>query len=113
MMLGPLAAHKETGDGRFEVGSWVHFGKDVGDWPKIARLAYLLVVPYQLHITIFPASDDGGYILTAHYEWSAYSPLWAYWHLRKKYYDEAEGVCRTSYLFSDADGFVPTIGPAT
>jgi hypothetical protein len=107
-MFGPLAAHKETGDGRDEHGSYVYFGRDISSWPKPIRVLYLWINVYQLHITIFPTPEGEGWILTAHYEYSAYSPLWALWHLRKKFYDEAEGVRRTVLLLEDADGFIPT-----
>lgn len=104
---GPLAAHKTTNDGRREAGSWVFFGRDLSGWPKPIRVLYLWVVPHQLHITIFPVNGDG-WIVTAHYEYSAYSPLFAYWHLKVKFYDEAEGVRRTTLLLDDAKSFIPT-----
>ena len=100
---GPLAAHKDTDDGRREVGSWVYFGRDISSWPKPIRVAYLWVTPYHLHITLFPAADGDGYDVTAHYEYSAYSPFVAYWHLRAKFYDIEEGVRRARALLNDAD----------
>ena len=103
-MPGPLAAHKDTTDGRREVGSWVYFGRDISSWPKPMRVAYLWVTPYQLHLTIFPAADGDGYDVTAHYEYSAYSPFVAYWHLRAKFYDIEAGVDRARTLLGDADG---------
>jgi hypothetical protein len=108
VMPGPLAAHKDLNDGRREAGSWVYFGRDISSWQKPFRVLYVWLTPYQLHITIFSTADGEGWILTAHYEYTAYSPLWALWHLRKKYYDEAEGVRRTVLLLEDVDGFIPT-----
>lgn len=105
-MPGPLAAHKSDAAGRPEHGSWVHFGRDISGWPKPVRVLYLWIVPHQLHITIFPGGDDA-WRVTAHYEYSAYSPLFAYWHLRAKYYDVDEGVGRATQLLDDADAFAP------
>ena len=88
--LGPLAAHKELPDGRQEVGSWVDLGERVSPrWLEALRLA---VTPWQTHVTIFPGGRDGEWLVTAHHERSAYSPLTALWHLRATDYSPARGV---------------------
>lgn len=107
-ILGPLAAHKALPDGRHEHGSWVRFGRDVRSWPAIARLLYKLIAPYQTHPTVFPGDVEGEWLVTGHHEYSAYSPLFAYWHLQKKYYDPDEGVRRIVDALEDYDAFEPT-----
>lgn len=102
--LGPLAAHKTLADGRGEVGSWVDLGERIQ--PAFGEFLRLLLRPWQTHITLFEAADDtDGYLVTAHYERSAYSPLWAYWHLRGEDMDIERGVKIVAEQLVDRDEF--------
>ena len=105
--LGPLAAHKETDDGRREVGSWVDVGERVEPkWLEAIRLQFRT---RQTHITLFEASDtDDQWLVSAHREYSAYSALTAYWHLRAKDYDPDAGVERVREQLADRDRFEPS-----
>ena len=104
--LGPLAAHKETSDGRREVGSWVDVGERVApQWLEALRLQ---AHTRQTHVTLFDASDtDDPWLVTGHEEYSAYSALTAYWHLRAKDYDPAAGVTAVRDQLGDRDRFEP------
>jgi len=61
---------------------------------------------------VFPAladaGDGDGWLMTGHREYSAYSPLWAYWHLQAKYYDEDEGVRRLAAALWEYEQFEPS-----
>ena len=105
--LGPLAAHKETSDGRREVGSWVALGERVEPkWLEALRLQFRT---RQTHVTLFEADDLGDqWLVTAHEEYSAYSALTAYWHLRAKDYDPDAGVERVREQLADRERFEPT-----
>ena len=105
--LGPLAAHKETSDGRREVGSWVDVGERVE--PKWLEALRLQAHTRQTHVTLFEASDtDDQWLVTSHEEYSAYSALTAYWHLRAKDYDPDAGVAAVRDQLGDRDQFEPT-----
>jgi len=93
MQLGPLAAHKSL-DANEEVGSWIYLDRNIRHSPAIVRLLWKLLYPYQVHVTIFKdgSSDTDRYIVTAHREYSAYSPLYAYWHLRAKKMNIEAGI---------------------
>ena len=102
--LGPLAAHKSLPDGRQELGSWVDLGDRISPgWLEALRL---MVTPWQTHITLFEADDtDDQYLVTAHHERSAYSPLTAYWHLRARDYSPSRGVEIVSEHLADRERF--------
>ena len=105
--LGPLAAHKETSDGRREVGSWVDVGERV--YPKWLEALRLQFHTRQTHVTLFEADDLGDqWLVTAHREYSAYSALTAYWHLRAKDYDPAAGVAAVRDQLGDRGQFEST-----
>ena len=54
--LSPLAAHKETPDGRREAGSWGRYmGLDIDAFPWPLSAIVLMAVPRQLHATLFEA----------------------------------------------------------
>lgn len=106
--LGPLAAHKSY-QGVGEVGSWVKHGPIRPrslPWPLSA--AYLLVYPYQTHVTLFPHPTGDGYLLTAHREYSAYSPFVAYWHFKRRRYSPQSGIKRVSADLKNVESFVPS-----
>ena len=91
----PLAAHKEDWEGRNEVASLAHYGRDgseIESWDKLKRFVMMaFVIEKQLHVTLFE-DDNGDVIVTAHYEDSPYNALRAYKHLRGKNYDVERGV---------------------
>lgn len=105
--LSPLAAHKAF-LGHGEVGSWARFGPlrpRSLPWPL--STLYLLAYPYQTHVTLFP-DGEGGVLVTAHHEYSAYNPLVAYWHLRGKGIDVDRGVREVTDVFADHREFEPS-----
>ena len=129
--VSPLAAHKETPDGRREIGSWGRFGGidiDAFPWPLSALI--LMTRPRQLHATPFEArpedlatsewdpdvaeavaaGDVVPVLVTGHSEKSPYNPVYAYRHLRGIGYDVDAGVEQLADLLVDeADiEFAPT-----
>jgi hypothetical protein len=46
--------------------------------------------------------------VTAHYEYSAYNPLVAYWHLRGRGLDVDRGVAEVAATLADMDAFEPS-----
>ena len=104
MQLGPLAAHKSL-DANEEVGSWIYLDRNIRDAPAIVRLLWKLLYPYQIHVTIFKDADTDSdrYIVTAHREYSAYSPLYAYWHLRATKMDVEAGITFVQEAIGPAD----------
>ena len=112
--LSPLAAHKETPDGRREAGSWGRYGGgiDVDAFPWPASALVLMACPRQLHATLFEARpEDFGapewdpdvreeigagdvvpVLVTGHSEKSPYNPVYAYRHLRGTGYEVDAGV---------------------
>lgn len=120
--LSPLAAHKETPDGRREVGSWGRYGGidiDAFPWPTSAFV--LMAYPRQLHATLFEgrpedlnsnlwdpelqeavdAGDLTPVLVTGHSEKSPYNPVYAYRHLRGVGYDVDAGVDQLAQLLVD------------
>ena len=111
--LSPLAAHKETPDGRREVGSWGRYGGidiDALPWPLSALV--LMAYPRQLHLTPFDGRPEDlnssrwgrGYgeaveagdltpvLVTGHREKNPYNPVFALRHLRGVGHDTDAGV---------------------
>lgn len=106
--LGPLAAHKSY-QGVDEVGSWVKHGPIRPrslPWPFSAL--YLLAYPYQTHVTVFPHPAGEGHLVTVHREYSAYSPLVAYWHFTRRKYSPRDGIERLSKDLQNVESFVPS-----
>lgn len=111
--LSPLAAHKETPDGRHEVGSWGRYAgidTDAFPWPLSALV--LMATPRQLHTTLFKgrpedlnssrwgreysdaveAGELTPVLVTGHREKNPYNPVYAYRHLRGVGHDTDAGV---------------------
>ena len=105
-ILSPLAAHKSY-EGRKEVTSMAHFGKDLTGMNDIKRVIWKLTHRHQLHVTVFESEPEekGDYIITAHYEKSAYSPLTAYQHLKGIGIDIRRGVVMTHDKLERYEGY--------
>lgn len=105
----PLAAHKDLADGREEVASLAYYGVD-GDrleaMSKPVRFLTMLVLPRQLHVTLFPTEDGEGVLVTAHWEFSPYNVVYAYWHFIGRGMNIDKGVRKTVDLLKDRDEFV-------
>jgi len=106
----PLAAHKTMWDGEtHECGSVGFFGVHGDELRAMSKprrfLTMLLEREQDPHITLFPAEGGDAVVVTAHTEYSPYSPLTAFKHLNAEYYDTEEGVRRAREILSDHDGF--------
>jgi len=107
----PLAAHKDLEDGREEVASLGYYGVD-GDrleaMSKPVRFLTMLVLPRQLHVTLFPTEDGEGVVVTAHWEFSPYNVVYAYWHFIGRGMDVDKGVRKVVDRLKNRDEFVAT-----
>lgn len=105
-ILSPLAAHKSF-EGREEVTSMAHFGKDLNEISNAKQVAWKLTHRYQTHVTVFESKpeEDHNYIITAHHEKSAYSPLTAYQHLKGKGMDIQKGKAIVDDMLERYEGY--------
>jgi hypothetical protein len=104
-----IAAHKSDWEGRREIASLAHYGRDgsaIKSWSKMKRfLMMAFVIQKQTHVTLFRRGPED-IIVTAHHEYSPYCVLRAYKHFRGKGYDVEKGVENVIEDLEDVDEFV-------